>query len=355
MDRPVRHIVRRLRCDLPMVGITASSPRLWGPLFSVRTLGYLWWRKFDLVHVHALTDALYAAWLCCRLRRLPLIFEMTLIGADDPIAVRRAKNLLSGLRYAIFRRCDGYVAISPALADKYREAGLPAERLRLVSQGVDVRTFTPAEDRAAIRRRLRLPTDGPLLIFVGSLIQRKGIDLLLRAWQTVHAADPRAHLALVGRNEFKDDRDAQRFLAEQLAMVPESASRNLHQLGVRDDSSEYLRAADVFVFPSRREGFGTVIVEAMACRLPCVVARLPGITDYIFRADGRDGIIVPQDDPGALATALQELIAQPSRAAVIAARARERAVEGFSFDRIADCYIDYYRSVLAARRSRLGA
>ena len=78
-----------------------------------------------------------------------------------------------------------------------------------------------------------------------------------------------------------------------------------------------MQAADVFVFPSRREGFGTVMVEAMACGLPCVVTELPGITDFIFGASGERGVIVQQEDDRALAAAVVSVLADPARSARI--------------------------------------
>ena len=185
--------VVRLCPAMPLGATFGLGPRARGPAFASRTFGYLSsQRAFDLVHVHALTDALYTSWLWCRWHRKPLLFEMTLMGADDPVSVMASPNRAAGLRRAIFRRCDGYVAISPALEHKYREAGFPRDRVRVVPQGVDIGRFRPAGDRASVRQQLHLPATGPLLILVGSLIHRKGIDVLLRAWQAIHTASPSA-------------------------------------------------------------------------------------------------------------------------------------------------------------------
>ena len=170
--------VVRLRSDMPLRVTLGLGARARGPAFASRTLSFLFARRtFDLVHVHALTDALYASWLWCRWSRKPLLFEMTLMGADDPPSVMATSNRLARLRQAIFRRCDGYVAISPALEEQYHGAGFPRDRVRLVPQGVDIHQFRPVEDRVELRRQLGLPETEPVLILVGSLIRRKGIDL----------------------------------------------------------------------------------------------------------------------------------------------------------------------------------
>lgn len=347
VEKAGNYLIRRLRCDIPGVPATKGSTRVRGPVFALRTLAYLARRRFDVVHVHALTDALYAAWLLTRLRRVALIFEMTLLGSDDPPSARDSSNRLRRLRYAIYRRCDAYVAISPALAERYRQAGLPDERLRVIPQAVDTRRFSPPADKRAVRRELGLPEEGPLVIFVGSLIRRKGIDTLLTAWSRIHAAEPLAHLLLLGRDPSEDPGE-RRLLDEALETLSPGAASGLIRLGVRSEVERYLQAADVFAFPSRREGFGTVMVEAMACGLPCVVAEIPGITDFIFA--GGDGIVVPQESPGALAEAVVELLRNPERVRAMGEAARRRAAERFAVERIVDAYLQLYGSLVQDRR-----
>lgn len=343
--------VVRLKAAPPRWAATAGVPRAHGPIFGARTMTYLLRHGgFDVVHVHALTDALYTSWLWCRVRRRPLVFEMTLVGADDPMTMRTTGQHLAGFRRAVFERCDGYVAISPALAEKYREAGLPAEKLRVLPQGVDVDQFRPADDRMALRGTLALPQAGPLLMFIGSLIRRKGIDLLLAAFERVHAARPDAHLVLIGLNRFDHDPNAAEFLGACRASLNRAAAAHVHELGLRQDVHRLLPAADVFVFPSRREGFGTVMIEAMASGVPCVVADQPGITDFIFDSDGASGTVVPQEDQEAVAGAVLSLLSDSARLEAVRREARQRAVEQFDIERIANRYLEFYGDLVAETR-----
>ena len=347
--------VVRLGSDMPQLLATTLGHRVRNRMFAFRVLAYLLRHdRFDLVHVHASTDALYTSWLWCRIRRRPILFEMTLIGADDARTVMARNGRLDPFRQALFRRCDGYVAISPALEQRYHGAGLPAGNVRLLPQGVDVGEFKPMAGPKEIRREWGVLASSPVLMFIGSLIHRKGIDVLLRAWAEIHAARPDAHLVLVGKHRFRGDPESERFLASEVARLPRSAAAHLHQLGVRRDVSRLLRAADLFVFPSRREGFGTVMIEAMACGLPCVVAALPGITNFVLGDDGSAGIIVPQADPGALVTAVDAILARPDRASEMGRRARERAVGHFDIERITDRYTEYYAELIARRKVRSG-
>lgn len=347
--------VRRLRSDL--VGGPLRR-RAFAPTFAARAGFDLWARRadVDVIHVHGVNDALYAAWAFGRARGVPVVLELTLTGADDPRAVAESRNLLTSLRYAIYRRMDGYVAISPQLATALLAAGPPGAPLRTIPQGVDPERFAPASDRARVRRELGL-ADGPLCVFLGSLVERKGIDLVLAAWGAIAAARPDARLLLVGRDRFDAGGGDEAFLARALDALPAAARERVIRGGLRDDPERVLAASDVFLFPSRREGFGTAIIEAMACGLPCVVAELPGITDFIFAAPSRapastgatDGIVIAQDDSAALARAALALLADEPTARAIGAAARARVERRFAIDAVAAEYLTLYGELLAAR------
>lgn len=353
-ERGDGYAVARLRCDVPGLPFTGARTRWWTPVFGLRTERWLEARvgALDVVHVHGLTDGLYGAWRFARRARVPIGFEMTLLGADDPVAFAANPATLQAWRERIYRGCDGYVAMSEALARRYRESGLDPDRLRVIPQGVDTRRFAPAaeDQRAALRARLGLEGDGPLCVFVGSLIERKGLDVLLAAWERITANEPAARLVLVGKDEFGDDPGAAAFLERAFAALAPAARSRVVRAGLRDDVAPYLRAADVFLFPSRREGFGTVMIEAMACGLACVVSELPGITDTIFAADGSQGVMVAQDAPDELAERALALLGSAELRRTVGAAARERAVAAFDIDAIAARYLEWYRWLIAHPR-----
>ncbi len=332
----------------------------WTPIFALRLLLALLRDRPDVVHVHTLTDGLYGAWLYARLRRAPLIFEMTLLGDDDPMSVRANRARPRALRWRMFRSCDGYVAMSRAFLDPYRRASLPGDRLRLIPQGVDVARFRAGDQRhrLQIRRQLDLEDDAPLVVFVGSLVHRKGIDVLLRAWCTIQANRPTARLLLVGPDAFDPGDPNRELLQRCLKELPSAAGARVHRLGVREDTEAIVGASDVFVLPTRREGFGSAIIEAMACSLPCVVTELPGITDFIFaspaaadlQADPEtDGVVVAQENADELATAVCGLLADPALRRSVGDAARARAVGKFDMRTVAASYLAYYDELRAGR------
>jgi glycosyltransferase involved in cell wall biosynthesis len=353
--------VRRLRADLLPGSSTLSH--VWNPIFGLRVfIELLRLKRVDAVHVHGLSDGFYGASAFCRLRAVPLVFEMTLMGVDDPASVLASRQVLAGARHRAYRSCDAYVAMSRAFLPSYSATGMPAERLRVIPQGVETHRFRPrtSDERERVRAELGLHPADPVVVFVGSLIERKGIDVLLAAWAQVHAQRPEARAVLVGRSEFPQGSGEGRFLEEHLSKLSAPARSAVRVVGLRDDPERFLGAADAFAFPSRREGFGSVIIEAMACGLPCVVAQLEGITDFVFDAPvqadelgtGRtgDGIVVPQNDAHALSSSLLSLFADPAKAAAIAAAGLQRARAGFDFDRtIAPAYEQLYTHLTAAR------
>lgn len=104
-------------------------------------------------------------------------------------------------------------------------------------------------------------------------------------------------------------------------------------------------ASDIFLFPSRKEGFGTVIIEAMASSIPVVISAMPGISEEIVTS-GEDGIIVPGKEPKDFAKAVIELALDEEKRRKMGKKAREKAERIFSLDKIADTYIRFYREVL---------
>ena len=175
------------------------------------------------------------------------------------------------------------------------------------------------------------PTDGPVVGAVGRLDRQKGFDVLLRALADV----PRARLVLVGDG---DERAPLERLAAELGL-----SERVRFEGWREDPRRYLTTFDVFALPSRFEGFPLAIIEAMLARLPVVATRVGSVPEAV--ADGETGLLVPSDDPPALATALRSLLGDPARRAALGAKGREHAL-AFNPAAMARAYERVYDEVL---------
>lgn len=178
-----------------------------------------------------------------------------------------------------------------------RSIGRP-ERSVTIPSGVDLETLrdgTPS--RPAARRSLHWPDDSCVVVAVGRLVRVKGFDILVRAFSEVLHGAPQTRLVLVGEGP---ERPSLERLARAIGI-----SKHMLFTGASDEVPRHLAAADILVAPSRNEGQGRVLVEAMALGLPVVGTRVGGIPDVL--RDGECGLLVPPENPSELARAILAL------------------------------------------------
>ena len=251
------------------------------------------------------------------------------------------------LRNRWLRDADAFVAMSRAIRDEMREAGVPGERIALLPHGVDTGRFCPATagEKLALRRELGLPEAGVVAVYAGRLLKGKGLETLLDAFAAV--ADRPAgglQLVLVGSGEGQalsvEDDLRRRAAAAGLGTRVAFAGRS-------ERVEDYLRAADVFVFPSVFEALGIALVEAAACGLPAVASRTGGIVDVL--EDRVSGILVPPADAAALSLALLALASDPPLRARMGREARTIALARFDERDGVGRYRALFREVSATR------
>lgn len=232
-----------------------------------------------------------------RLSGIPSVFYSTMFPDDPPARPFEAFRYRLRLR-VLLSPLSRILVCSHRIAAAYqRLAGASSRRTVVLPNGVDLDRFAPpgaglggASGRRALRERLGLPPDKKIVVYVGSIIRRKGVDILVEAWREVAAADPSAHLVLVGEFELRatfrdpglrEDHGSftKEFEAALSGLADDGAGGSVVMTGNVDNVIDYLRASDVFVFPSLREGLPNAVLEGMACGLPCVVAPFAGIPD----------------------------------------------------------------------------
>ena len=226
-----------------------------------------------------------------------------------PIALRLAAGLLIGVHSERARVRARY--------------SLPPTRIHGIPNPVDLSVWNAVE-RDTARAALGLPAAARVAVWHGQVqIHRKGLDDLLAAWRLVRRQLPAAdlRLVLVGDGEDRDE------------LRRRSTAEGLEGVRLVDDWVEdrsrlvaLLSAADVYVFPSRHEGMPVAPVEAMACGLPVVAADASGVKDVV----GETGLVVPRDDPRALADALEALLGELERSRRLGVLARRRVEEEFA-------------------------
>lgn len=190
-----------------------------------------------------------------------------------------------------FRQAKFAIAVSDKICEELVEIGVPRDRIHVILNGVDLQEFSPG---SASRQALNLPENVTLGLFVGDIrLNRKNLDTVLYAAAEV----PALHLAVVGDTT----RSPYPKMAAQLGIQD-----RVHFLGFRQDVPDLMKAADFFVFPSRYEPFGLVVLEAMATGIPVITAATTGAAELLTPDCGF--VLPDSDDTQALAEALNQLV-----------------------------------------------
>lgn len=272
---------------------------------------------------------------------------------------RKLKRLIRLPAYRrVFNEFDAVVTNSEAIADFLRDIGVHT-RIEYIPNGVDLGRFHPVSSPGDLARRLQIRgelgvgEDHTVVVSVGAVMPRKGQALVIEAWQRLLADHPDTHLLFVGPRADQHD-DKLREYGERIAAAVEAsgAARRVHFTGEVEDVDDYLRAADVFVLASSREGTPNSVLEAMATGLPCVVTPYTGLSAGIGQA-GRDYELVDRDS-AAIAAALGPLLGDSLARADLGQRGR-RFVQSCADQRSSlDRYADLYRELGAAALLRRG-
>jgi glycosyltransferase involved in cell wall biosynthesis len=221
-----------------------------------------------------------------------------------------------------YELADLLLVLSGKAEETFLAAGVPAAKLFRHQRGVDPEKFTPAERAPDIFRAL----------FVGSLIERKGVHYLLEAWARLKLKD--AELVLVGNVHEEIRPWLQRF-----------ATENVKVRGFVVDVQEQYRAAAVHIFPSRCEGSAKSTYEAAACALPQITTRESG--DVVL--DDLNGLIIPADDVDALAAAIERLYHDRALCTRLGAAGRKRIIEHFTWGHFRERLLQAYRTAFTHR------
>jgi glycosyltransferase involved in cell wall biosynthesis len=228
------------------------------------------------------------------------------------------------------RRCDLITCLSDDTRREVIERCPQADHARNVVTplGIDLNRIDSVQrPRGEIRGELGLSENDVLILFVGLLIPRKGIKDLVAAWRQL-PSDPRIHLLLVAQPVMPEES----FLVDELVR---SDYRVHHLKRVRyEQIPEYFRASDIFFFPTHREGFGIVVGEAMASRLPVVTTRAQGVRTVV--AENETALVADVGRPDQLANQLKRLIADPDLRCTLGEAGRERVSTLFRWDVIVD-------------------
>lgn len=228
-----------------------------------------------------------------------------------------------------FRRTRQVIAVSSKIQQELLDIHVPPEKIQVIVNGVDLQEFCPGR---VDRQPWQLPGDRVLGLFAGDLrSNRKNLDTVLRAMVSV----PEFHLAVAGSIQGSPYPE----LVQQLGL-----QNQVHFLGYRRDLAQLMRAMDCFVFPSRYEPFGLVVLEAMASGLPIVTATTTGAADLVTPDCGF--VLSDAEDVAGLAGALRQLTDRPDLRQQMGLAAR-RIAEHHSWSTMAERYVDLFETIAA--------
>lgn len=298
---------------------------VWFSLLQVRDF------KPDVVHIFFGIPDGPIGWALKRVYGLPYLISLR--GADVPSdeVKRFAKHykLLRPLIRWLWQDADALVAVSNGLRE-YAFQTTPEIPIDVISNAIELSTFTPP--------RQRNHNGTVQLLFVGRLSAAKNVETLVEAVNRLKAQGiDNFELRLVGDGERRSN-------LEQLVME-KGLTKQVHFFGWvdRDKIVDYYRQADLFVTATRWEGMPNTVLEGMACGLPVVATRAPGLDELV--KDGCNGYLVDINDPAALADRLLELIDNPYERRRMGKESRKIAEQEFDWEYIAKQYVQIYERI----------
>jgi len=293
--------------------------------------------KIGIVHCHGYNKFTSMAIIAGRLLGKKVVLTLTQQGQG--YADSRRKRWIFYLVHMIIPK-------APAVANECLYSGISSTKITEIPNAIYSDVFYPATTRVrqALRKKLKYPEDCKILLFVGGINPRKGVDLLIETFIKIARHNLKVVLSVVGptykyKNSFHEQlykRIDENNLRERVFFTKRAV----------ENVVDYMQASDVFVFPSRKETFGTVVGEAMACGLPVVAMNIPGVTDTLID-HGIDGFIVPQDDSKLLSEQLISLLHDENVCKSIGAQARKKVMKKFSLAQVDQAYLRVYRSLLS--------
>ncbi len=264
-----------------------------------------------------------ASWWCGWLDRMGLLPSVGHVhGFTSPTFHRHQRKLLTASR---------------AVRDHLVENGIRAERVTVLPLPVSPQDVAVQKDAEQVRRELNIPPNAPLVGSFAGLLEKKGWREWLEAVPDVLREHPHTHFLAVGEGPMRAELEAR---ALELGI-----EGRVHFPGFRGDVADVMNAVDIMALPSHREPFGLVYVEAALLGKPCIACNAGGAPEIV--EDGQSGLLVPPRDSGAIASAINELIGDPARAALMGRTGRELALQKFGWAQFLPALEEVYASLVA--------
>jgi len=301
--------------------------------------------RFDVVHTHSAKAGVLGR-LAARLSGVPVIVH-------TPYSLPFRKELQQGRRYYLYymlekllgQITDVMIATSRAELAEFTESKIISpNRIQLITNCFDLDNYPWSfDERADAKRLMGWPVDQPVIGTVARLSPQKGMHTLVKAAQIICTHLPQARFIIVGEGELRND------LARQAQSLGLSNDQWV-MVGKRDDYLKYMRAFDIFAFPSLWEGLPYAPIEAMAVGTPVIATAVSGTTDLVTHS--QNGLLVSAQNGTAMAHAILLALNYPTLARGLAIRGRQFVEEHFNSEKPVNQTLTAYREALRGRKRR---
>jgi glycosyltransferase involved in cell wall biosynthesis len=314
-----------IAAGVPVTSLGCQKPP--GLKGMVRLIGYLRSNRPDIMHSHLVCWA-------------PLAGKLG--GVHAVVMTEHGLSLWKGrLRIlsdrVVARFTDRIIGVAKAVVDVRRKVWkLPSSKLVFIPNSIDISRFDFEVDPAAVRKEIGLKPTARVIVKVGSLLPVKGHRYLLDAMVEVVDSDPSAVLVLLGDGPIRQDLEIQ---VHDLGI-----EEKVKFLGFRQDVERIVKAADVFVISSLREGTSIALLEALAANTPVVATAVGGNPEVI--RDGISGLLVPSEDSHSLANAISRILSNPELASEFATEARRTVENDYSAQENLNRLMSLYEELL---------
>lgn len=278
-----------------------------------------------------------------------VITETSLIGDDDPVSLGRFKSWKDYfkpkfIRYMFYKMADRYVSKSEVITEIFSKSEIQMEKVVQIPYSVDTEKFCPLLNgqKHELRTKLGLPENGIIILFVGGINSRKGVHYLLESFLLLEKKYPDLKLIIAGPT-YKYDQNyimeiKNKIISNKLGSKIFLTEENISNV------DEFMQSSDIFVLPSKQEGFPISIIEAMSCGMAVIASDIPEISRAQI-TDGIDGFVFPIGQVCNLAEIIENLIQNKEEMKRVGQNARKKVLDNWSSEIVDLLYKNLYLSI----------
>jgi glycosyltransferase involved in cell wall biosynthesis len=289
---------------------------------------------FNIIHIHDCRSFQgIFAYLFAKMKNVPYVFQphgSYLFSLSDSLSKTVAKIALDKLVSGkIIQNASKVIALSKVEAEAYKCAGVPAETIAIIPNGIDLTEYSVLPSSGSFKKKFGLNKYSKIVLYLGRIHEIKGIDILVKAFAKILHQLDNVRLVIVGPNDGYLD------VIEALTKTLQIEDKVLVLGPLYGEAKlEAYVDADIFVLPSRYDTFPMTVLEAYACGKPVIASKVGGLKDLVV--NGETGLLFDFGNVVQLATHILYLLDYPGRAEEMGFKGKQFVTENFNIDKVAD-------------------